>query len=276
MFTTLKNTLLRPFLRLLEHPQVKARVAEMVLETMGQKRVQIELWKATNIRPTTLLTHWSLQPNDIREELMRQATADAARFVDENMCHVEGAFDPPHLLDLAIDTVTVDGLYLEFGVYTATTINHIASRVSKTIHGFDSFEGLPEDWGGVPTGKFNLDGEPPTDIRDNVELHAGWFDQSLPAFLEKHEGPVALLHVDCDLYSSTRTVLWNLADRIVPGTVIVFDEYFNYPGWREHEFKAFEEFASEFKLDFEYLGYAARGYSVSVLIKSSEAAEAAV
>jgi hypothetical protein len=276
LFTTLKNTLLRPFLRLLEHPQVKSRVADMVLETLGQKRVQIELWKATNIRPTTLLTHWSLQPNDIREELMRQATADAARFVGENMCHVEGAFDPPHLLDLAIDAVTVDGLYLEFGVYTATTINHIASRVSKTIHGFDSFEGLPEDWGGVPTGKFNLDGKPPTDVRDNVELHAGWFDQTLPAFLEEHEGSVALLHVDCDLYSSTRTVLWNLADRIIPGTVIVFDEYFNYPGWREHEFKAFEEFVSEFKLDFEYLGYAARGYSVSVLIKSSEAAEAAV
>jgi len=271
LFTSLKNFLLRPLLRVLEHPQVKSRVAAMVVEMLDDPEIKIRLWKHTNIRPATLLTHWSLLPNDIREELMRQATEEAAGFVNANLGHVEGAFDPPHLLDQAIDAASVEGLYLEFGVYTGTTINHIAGRIGETIHGFDAFEGLPEDWGGVPAGKFSLKGKPPTDLRDNVELHVGWFDQTLPDFLHEHPEPVALLHVDCDLYSSAKIVLWGLAERIVPGTVIVFDEYFNYPGWREHEYKAFNEFVSEFQLNFEYLGYSARGYSVAVRINAPAA-----
>ena len=258
--------MLRPILRLLEHPQVKSRVTEMVVEMLDNRQIQTRLWKNTNIRPATLLTHWALMPNDVREELMHQATVEAASFVDSNLGHVEGAFDPPHLLDQAIDAVSVEGLYLEFGVYTGTTINHIARRIKQTVHGFDAFEGLPEDWRGVPAGKFSLKGEPPTDLRENVELHVGWFDQTLPDFLNKHPDPVSLLHVDCDLYSSTRTVLRTLVDRIVPGTIIVFDEYFNYPGWREHEFKAFQEFVSEYAISYEYLGYSARGYSVAVKI----------
>ena len=57
--------------------------------------------------------------------------------------------------------------------------------------------------------------------------------------------PLSLVHIDCDLYSSTKTIFANLKDRIVPGTVIVFDEYWNYPGWRDHEFRAFEELLAE-------------------------------
>lgn len=268
MFTSLKRALLSPVLRLLEHPQVKTRVVDLVKEILDHQEVQIRLWKHTNLRPPTLLTHWALLPNDIREELMRQATIEAAGFAREKLDHIEAAFDPPHLIDQAVDALTIDGLYLEFGVYTGTTISHIARRINKPIHGFDSFEGLPEAWGGVPAGQFSCEGRLPT-VPDNVELHAGWFDQTLPGFLEKHPGPVSLLHVDCDLYSSTRTVLWELAERIVPGTIIVFDEYFNYPGWKEHEHKAFQEFVSEFQVDYEYLGYAARGYSVSVRIKAA-------
>ena len=71
--------------------------------------------------------------------------------------------------------------------------------------------------------------------------------------------------MDCDLYSSTRTILEGLASQIVAGTVIQFDEYFNYPGWREHEFKAFHEFIAERGLSYEYLGYT-REFSVAVRI----------
>ena len=213
-------------------------------------------------------TNWAHIPNDVREERMRQATAEAAQFVSAHLGHVEGGFDAYHVLDQSLAAVPIDGLYLEFGVFAGGTINHIARQIKQTIHGFDAFEGLPEKWGAVPAGKFSRKGQPPK-VLDNVELHVGWFDQTLPEFLRQHPGQVAFLHIDSDLYSSAKVVLWQLAERIVPGTVIVFDEYFNYPDWREHEYKAFQEFVSEFGVQYEYLTYSARGYSVAVKIKAS-------
>jgi len=50
-------------------------------------------------------------------------------------------------------------------------------------------------------------------------------------------------------------VLNTLAKRIVPGTVIVFDEYFNFPGWQQDEFRAWQEFVAEHKIKYEYLGF---------------------
>ena len=161
-------------------------------------------------------TNWAHMPNDVREERMRQATEEAARYVNTNLGHVEGAFDAFHVLDQAIKAVSVDGLYLEFGVFTGKTINHIARQVKQTIHGFDAFEGLPEKWGGVPAGKFSRQGKPPP-VADNVELHVGWFDQTLPKFVREHPEKIALLHIDCDLYSSAKVVLWGLSERIHPG-----------------------------------------------------------
>ena len=77
---------------------------------------------------------------------------------------------------------------------------------------------------------------------------------------------VAFLHVDSDLYSSAKTVFKYLATRIQPRTIIQFDEYFNYPGWRLHEFKAFQEFVAEYGIRYDYLGYVVAGYSVAVAI----------
>jgi hypothetical protein len=42
---------------------------------------------------------------------------------------------------------------------------------------------------------------------------------------------------------------------VVPGSVIVFDEYFDYPGWEQHEFRAFAEFVARARLTYEYLAY---------------------
>lgn len=147
-----------------------------------------------------------------------------------------------------------DGLYCEFGVESGTTINFIASQTARTIHGFDSFEGLPEDWRpGFPAGTFKLKELPK--VRANVELHKGWFDQSIAPFKAKFSEPVVFLHMDADLYSSTKTTLDLLADRIIPGTIIQFDEFFNYPGWRQGEYKAFMEFVNDYKITHEYIGY---------------------
>ncbi|MFY9685075.1 MAG: class I SAM-dependent methyltransferase, partial [Pseudolabrys sp.] len=102
---------------------------------------------------------------------------------------------------------------------------------------------------------FNVQGKLPR-VPDNVRLHRGWFENSLPPWLKDNSGPVAFLHIDCDLYSSTQTIFNLLSERIVPGTVILFDEYFNFPNWENHEFKAFQEFVAQKKVKYTYLAFA--------------------
>ena len=193
------------------------------------------------------------------------ATRDSAEFVNQHMAGLLPCINPFELLTKCLNQVQLDGLYLEFGVYSGTTINFIAEQVRGPVHGFDSFQGLPEQWGNVPRGGFSTRGQLPV-VKENVRLHEGWFDETLPRFLETNKHPVAFLHIDSDLYSSAKTVLTILAPHIVPGTVIVFDEYFNYPGWQDHEHKAFQEYVKEFKVPYQFLGYAKKGYSVGVQV----------
>lgn len=143
---------------------------------------------------------------------------------------------------------------MEFGVYQGHTINTISSLLpDKIVYGFDSFEGLPEDWNiYVKKGNFNLNGVLPK-VNENVRLVKGWFNETLPDFVKEHSEPCAFIHVDCDLYSSTKTIFHELRNQIVSGTVIAFDEYFNYPGWQEGEYKAFMEFLAWNNLKFEYI-----------------------
>jgi len=157
-------------------------------------------------------------------------------------------------LGFAIDHATVPGLTLEFGVSFGASLRFIARRVPGLVHGFDSFEGLPENWGAEKAGQYSTAGVIP-DMPENVRLHVGWFDNTLAPFAAKNLGPVRLANVDCDLYGSTRTIFENLGDRIVRGTVLVFDEYLAYAGWHEGEFKAFQEFVSERGLAYQYLAF---------------------
>jgi len=100
-----------------------------------------------------------------------------------------------------------------------------------------------------------------------VVIVEGWFADSLPRFLELHQGPIAFVHVDCDVYSSTKTVFEHLGPRLSQGTVIVFDEYFNYPGWQEHEFKAFQEFVLQSGLRYKYLAFSGAHEQVAVVLE---------
>ena len=150
--------------------------------------------------------------------------------------------------------IELNGLFLEFGVYRGGTLNYMSNlKKDQIFYGFDSFEGLPEFWQpGFVKGQFNLNGELPT-VNDNVKLIKGWFNESLPTFCKENNEDVAFLHIDCDLYSSTKIIFDNLKDRIKPGTVITFDEYFNYYAWKEHEYKAFQEFVKEKNVKYKYI-----------------------
>ena len=131
------------------------------------------------------------------------------------------------------------GHMLEFGVASGRSIRHWARLFpNNEIWGFDGFEGIYEDWNGMPAGTF---AQKPPSVPGNVRLVAGRFDQTLPKWTKCHPGPISLLHIDCDLYQATTDVFRYLHDRIVSGTIIVFDEYWNYPGWQQHEFRAWQE-----------------------------------
>lgn len=219
---------------------------------------------------------WS---KDLLLALQLQARRESVAYIGEHMREALIAGSRARLHRLAMERIggtgsedgdrrlRAEGLYLEFGVKKGATLRGIAAMTPHTVHGFDSFEGLPEDWAGtaLARGKFSTGGRLPK-VPANVELHVGWFDDTLPAFVATHPGPVAFMHVDCDLYSSTRTIFEHLGERLVPGSVIVFDEYFNYPNWQQHEYRAFQEFVHARAVRYRYLGFVARGGSVAVRI----------
>lgn len=169
----------------------------------------------------------------------------------------------------AFDASPQLGFICELGVYRGQSLNEIARHCpSEQIHGFDTFTGLPEFWrDGFPKGAFDVSSEKLA-FEKNCVLHKGLFDQTLPVFLQQVNSHAKLIHVDCDLYSSSISALRILAPRIQPGTVIVFDEYFNYPGWQEHEHKAFREFLDLADCGCKYLAYNKTGQQVAVLITS--------
>ena len=197
--------------------------------------------------------------------LASEATAD---YIINNMRAVPNFANDYDFHDwIARTQTTGSGLVLEFGVATGRTLNHFARIFDRqVVHGFDSFEGLPENWTSrMPKGFFKRNNLPK--VRDNCKLHVGWFDETLPPFKKEiKDQPIQLLHVDCDLYSSTVTILTALRKNIVPGTVIVFDEYFNYPGWQLDEFRAWQEFVAKNAIKYEYIGYVSRHQKVAVRV----------
>jgi len=152
-----------------------------------------------------------------------------------------------------IDNVENGGLWLEFGVATGRTINIIAQKAEGIVFGFDTFSGLPEDWGDhAVSGAYSQDGKPPQ-VAENVELVIGLFQDTLEKFLEKYPYPVAYIHIDCDLYSSTKYVLEKLESRIVSGTVISFDEIWNQPLCLDSEMKAWLEFVEKTGIKYKWI-----------------------
>jgi Tfp pilus assembly protein PilF len=147
------------------------------------------------------------------------------------------------------------GLILEFGVYHGKTIRMIASYFpNDPVHGFDTFSGIPEDWHYTPRNSYSTHGTLPQ-APANVEYHVGLFSETLPGFLEAHPGqPISFMNIDCDLYSSTKDVFDAVSDRVVPGTIIVFDEYVMNPHWEQDEYKAFQEAVAKHGWKYNYLG----------------------
>lgn len=144
-------------------------------------------------------------------------------------------------------------LYLEFGVHRGNSMRYWSGKLrhpEAALHGFDSFLGLPEDFNSeVPKGQFAVGGTPPVIPDPRVKFFVGWFEDSLPRYqLPPHDRLV--LNLDADLYSSTKTVLAAMEPHIVPGTILLFDEFYD----RQHELRAFDEYLTRTGAKFRFLG----------------------
>ena len=104
-------------------------------------------------------------------------------------------------------------------------------------------------------------------VGSNVTSMVGVFEKTLPHFCAGlGDETISILQVDCDIYSGTKTIFECLGARIVPGAIIIFDEYFNFPDWRNHAIQAFAEFVAEHGVNYEYIGYVPTHQQVAVRI----------
>lgn len=166
----------------------------------------------------------------------------------------------------------VEGDFLEFGVFGGISLALLADAyrcdpkgMERRIAGFDSFGGLPSSeerharWDAGDCARMH-GWHPFLNVGDPVskettlelfrlcelpfpELEVGSFETTLPATIPSKYGAAAVIHVDCDLYESTKVVLENVEPILQEGTVILFDEWFSYKGNPDRgEARAFSEF----------------------------------
>ena len=152
--------------------------------------------------------------------------------------------------------------YLEFGVWVGASINFFSNYVN-TIYGFDSFEGLREDWVGTeaPKGTFNLKRKLPK-LNKNVIPVVGWVQDTLVPFLDKHKPEINFIHLDMDTYESTKFVLTKIKPYLTKNCTIAFDELYNYSGWELGEYRALKEIFND--SEYKYVCFCKNGPQVMI------------
>lgn len=162
---------------------------------------------------------------------------------------------------------TESSLILEFGVYSGNSLQTIVNNTKCTVIGFDTFTGLPEDWrdgngklvGSCSKGRFTTNGIIPKINGENQPVFfKGVFADTLPLFLREYTERISLIHIDCDLYQSTKDVLNLLHNRIIQDKpLLVFDEWFYNHSlkYRDHEQKAFIEWADLNNVNYKLIYY---------------------
>jgi len=169
----------------------------------------------------------------------------------------------------AIKNNPSDKLFLEFGVFKGDSINTFAKYLSKKkshIFGFDSFEGLEEEWithEYNPIGTFSLNKKPPK-VDKNVTLVIGKVQDTLENFLKQKEGKkIAFVHMDMDTFVPTQYVLKKIKPLLNKGAVILFDEFYGFPNWKEHEYKVLMEIFNE--NEYKYIAFGTRQAAIEIL-----------
>lgn len=148
--------------------------------------------------------------------------------------------------------------YLEFGVFEGETIKYwseINGNAQSRYHGFDTFTGVPVVWESFTDvtlmNKFDVNGKIPRIEDGRVSFSKGYFQETLPGFLKTFEPSLPLvIHNDSDIYSSTMYMLTRCNDILVPGTIIIFDEFSSML----HEFRALEDYCESYMRSYDVIG----------------------
>jgi len=150
--------------------------------------------------------------------------------------------------------------YLEFGVAQGHSFNWFMNQNShpdSRFYGFDTFDGLPEDWGPFKKGFFSNGNTLPAIKDARGKFYKGLFQQTVPGFLPQLDNSRKnILMMDADLWSATLYTLTSLAPYLKKGDIIFFDE-FVVP---THEFKAFLDFTESYYLNLKLLAAANNYY----------------
>lgn len=173
------------------------------------------------------------------------------------------------LYGYVIDRLTLDSEpfdYVEFGVSAGHSIRWWANRIhhpDTRFYGFDTFEGLPENWGTYRKG--DMDSAVPQIDDERVRFFKGLFQETVPSFVK--DGYLSrrrkIIHMDADLFSSTLYALTGMAPYLNAGDVLFFDE-FNVPN---HEFLAYRIFSESYHVKTELLGAVNNYYQVAFMIR---------
>ena len=156
--------------------------------------------------------------------------------------------------------------YIEFGVWKGTTINFFSNHVKK-IYGFDSFDGLKEDWVGhrIIAGRYRLSNDQMPNFNKNVIIVKGLIQDTLENFLKENNPKINFVHVDIDTYETCYFLLEKIKPYLINNSVILFDELYNHPGWDVGEYKALKELFKE--EEFKFKAFSADRTAVAIQIK---------
>ena len=157
--------------------------------------------------------------------------------------------------------------FYEYGVWRGEAFKYLIKTFKKG-YGFDTFEGLPEDWHDTKAGSYTSDGNIPK--VDGAEFIVGKFEDTLPEFFSTQRPMASIINFDADLYSSTICALNYSMPVIDANTILVFDEFISNPNWEEDEYKALEEFCSENKFRYEVVAVSFFSKQVAVRIEKGD------
>jgi O-methyltransferase len=157
--------------------------------------------------------------------------------------------------------------YVEFGVFKGDSIQWwVQNRINPNdrFFGFDTFTGLPEDFGAIKKGGYSAEEKIPVINDARCRFIKGLFQETLFPFLKTYEGSQKkLIHIDCDLYSSTLFVLTTMGPYLKNGDILIFDEFIT----PTQEFKAFHDFCAAYYLEFELIGGQNNFHQTAVVLK---------
>ncbi len=166
------------------------------------------------------------------------------------------------LFDSMMNTSKKERPFYEFGVWRGDSFKYLINTFKKG-YGFDTFEGLPEDWHNEKKGTYSAEGIIPK--IDGGTFIAGKFENTLPTFYSKPRPMASIINFDADLYSSTLCALSYSKPIIDKDTILIFDEFIINKYWEQDEYKALNEFCSNNNLTYEVL--AVSYFSMQVAVK---------